>query len=364
MYNTAIELINKINNNGFVSYIVGGFPRDLYIKRASNDVDICTNATPKDLKQIFGNAMLPKVNYGSVTVIYKKIRFEITTFRKESKYLNNRVPAKVEYIDSLIDDLKRRDFTINTLCIDSNGTMIDMLDGVKDIEAHVIKMVGSPKIRLKEDALRILRAIRFATELNFEIDGELKKYIKKYGNLLTKLSYYRKKEELDKIFSSPNVSYGISLIKELGLDKPLELKNINNLVVCDYQIGIWAQLDVLNTYKFSNNEADMIKKINKLSSGELDVDSLYKYGLFISTIVGSIKKIPKKDITCAYNALPIKSMTDIKIEALDIAKILNKTPGPYIKDIMLDLEYQILHSKLINEYDEISKYIIDKYKNI
>lgn len=363
MYKTAIKLLKKINDKGFVSYIVGGYPRDLYLNRPSIDIDICTNATPKDLKEIFGDIMLPKVNYGSITVIVNKIRFEITTFRKEIKYENNRVPIKMKYIDNLYDDLKRRDFTINTLCMDSDGTIIDLLDSKKDIDNRIIKMVGNPKERLKEDSLRILRAIRFAVTLDFKIDDELKKYIKKYGYLLKKLSYYRKKEELDKIFSSGNIGYGIDLIKELELDRYLELSNIESLTITDYPIGIWAQLDVLDKYSFTNNEYDMIKKINELKDVNiLDNNILYKYGLYIVSIVGDIRGIDKKIITASYNALPIKCRSDIDIEPLEIASILDKKPGAYLKEILIDLEYKILHNDLENNKDKLEEYILKNYK--
>ena len=363
MYKTAIKLLKKINNQGFVSYIVGGYPRDLYLNRPSIDIDICTSATPKDLKEIFGDIMLPKVNYGSVTVIVNKIRFEITTFRKEIKYENNRVPVEMEYIDDLYEDLKRRDFTINTLCMDSSGTVIDLLDSKKDLDDRIIRMVGNPKIRLKEDALRILRAIRFAVTLDFKIDGELKKYIKEYGYLLKKLSYYRKKEELDRIFASGNVGYGIDLIKELELDKYLELSNIDSLTITDYPIGIWAQLDVLDKYSFTNNEHETIQKINELKNENiLDNEILYKYGLYIVSIVGDIRGIDRKIITAAYNALPIKCRYDIAIEPLEIANVLDSKPGSYLKEIIIDLEYKILHNDLINDNKILKEYILKNYK--
>ena len=364
MYNEAIKILKMINEKGFISYIVGGYPRDLYLKRESNDIDICTNATPKDMVEIFGDIMLPKVNYGSVTIISHKVRFEITTFRRDIKYVNNRTPLKIEYIDNLLDDLTRRDFTINTLCMDSKGTIIDLLGGKKDIDNKIIKMVGNPKIRLKEDSLRILRAIRFATTLNFKLDEELKKYIKKYGYLLKKLSYYRKKEELDKIFSSSNVEYGIDLIKELELDKHLELNNINKLVITTSPIGIWAQLDVLNTYNFTNNEKELINKIYELNGKDiLDVDILYKYGLYILSLIGEIRGIDRKVITLKYNELPIHSRLDIDIEAKDICDLLKKKPGKYLKRLYEILEYNILHKKLDNSSDAIKEYILKNYKN-
>src|SRR5574344_163777 len=363
MYNTAIKLLKMINEKGFVSYIVGGYPRDLYLDRPSADVDICTSATPKDLKEIFGDIMLPDVQYGSVTVVLNNIRFEITTFRKEIKYENNRLPVEIKYIDNLLEDLKRRDFTINTLCIDSNGTMLDLMNGKEDINNKVIKMVGNPRLRLKEDSFRILRAIRFATILNFKLDNELKKYIKKYGYLLSKLSYYRKKEELDKIFSSINVSYGIDLIKDLGLDKYLELSNINSLIITTSSIGIWAQLNTLEVYNFTNNEREMIIKINELMKlNILDIDVLYKYGLYLTSLVGEIKGIDRKLITATYNSLPITSRAKIAATAMDICMVLDKEPGPYLKQILDVIEYKVLHSELDNNKDDILKYIKVTYK--
>ena len=201
MYNASIKVLNKIIENGFEAYIVGGYPRDIYLARKSSDVDICTNATPKDIKNIFNNVILPTHEYGSVTVIYKKIRFEITTYRKDLKYINNRVPSKVKYTDDLFEDLRRRDFTVNTLCMNERGEILDVLNIKEDFDNKVIRTVGDAKNKISEDSLRILRAVRFSTILNFDLDKDLKKAIKKYGYLLKKLSYFRKKEELDRIFA-------------------------------------------------------------------------------------------------------------------------------------------------------------------
>ena len=129
MNETARLILNKINSYGFKAYLVGGYPRDLYLGRSSMDFDICTNATPKDLKEIFGSVRQHLEQYGSVTVYLNDLRFEITTFRKDIKYINNRKPIEIEYIDNLEDDLKRRDFTMNTMCLDSEGNLIDLLNG-------------------------------------------------------------------------------------------------------------------------------------------------------------------------------------------------------------------------------------------
>ena len=356
MYNTALELLNKINEANFKAYIVGGFSRDLYISKKSIDVDICTNATPKEIKEIFIDSKINNEQYGSVSLIYNNVRFEITTFRKEKKYENNRYPVKIKYIDNLIDDLLRRDFTINTLCIDSEGNYIDLLNAKQDIDNKIIKCVGDANKKIKEDILRSLRAIRFATILNFKLDDKLKKAIKKNKKLIKKLSYYRKKEELEKIFSSSNCKYGLDLIKELELDKEL---NINtDIIITTSSLGIWAQLDVLDIYPFTKNEKEIIKNIKlALKEDILDNNILYKYGLYVCTLVGEIKNIDRVDIVKKYNSLPIFSIKDINIKADQICEILNKNKGPFIKEIYKDLEFKILNNLLENDFTEIKKYL-------
>lgn len=364
MFNTAIKVLKKIEEKGYKAYIVGGYVRDLYLNKESIDIDICTNATPKELKEIFTASMLPNIQYGSVTVIYNRVRFEITTFRKEIKYENNRLPVKIKYIRDLPEDIKRRDFTINTLCMDSNGNIVDFLNGRRDLDNHLIKMVGNPKHKLKEDALRILRAIRFATILNFELDSNLKKYIKKYGYLLKKLSYQRKKDELEKIFSSPNIKYGLNLIKELDLDKHLQLSNLSSLVITSSIVGIWAQLGVENIYKFTNNEKEIINKINELNDEDILSDNnLYRYGLYITTLVGEIKNIDRKVITRKYSELYITNRKDISITAEEICVMLKKEPGPFLKIIFDDIEEKLLKKELSNENKVLSNYILENHNN-
>lgn len=362
MNEVTLNVLKKINNQGYVSYLVGGYPRDLYLGRDSIDYDICTNATPKELKKIFGNSILPIEQYGSVTLISKGMRFEITTFRKDIKYLNNRKPIEIEYVDNLLDDLKRRDFTMNTMCIDSEGMIIDLLNGKDDIDKKIIRTVGIADLKIYEDSLRILRAIRFATVLDFDLDEDLKKAIKKHGNLLKNLSYYRKKEELDKIFSSPNCMKGIKLIKELNLEEDLELSNLDSLVPTTYLIGIWAQLDVLNKYTFNKTEKESIIKIQELMKKDLlNYNNLYNYGLYISTIVSEIKGVDKKIVNKRYNGLYIHNKTDIKIEAKEICELLNRKPGKFLKEIFKDLEYKLVNKLVENKKDVLKKYILDNY---
>lgn len=363
MEQRAIEILNIFAGNGYEAYIVGGYPRDKELKIRTNDIDICTSATPKEILSLFDNIFISDVEYGSVVIGYKGYKFDVTTFRKEIKYENNRHPIKIRYINDLKKDLLRRDFTINTLCIDKDGNTIDLLGVKKDIENKILKTVGNPKYRIKEDSLRILRCIRFATILNFNIDRRTKHYLSKYRHLLKKLSMNRKKEELDKIFLSKNKDYGIKLLIDLKLTKDLDIPHLDNIILCTDLLGIWCQLNVDDIYPFTKLEKSQMKLLRQLlKEDSLDDYLLYKYGLYLCTVYCDIKKLSKKSLNEQYQNLPIKSRKDIVVSGQDIFKILDKEPGKYIKDILDNIEKQILNKSLINNYDKIKEYVLKEYK--
>lgn len=362
MLDTALKLLNRIEENGFKAYIVGGFVRDYLLGIDSLDVDICTDARPKDIRDIFQDACLPKEEYGSVTVNIKNIRFEITTFRKEYTYYQHRKPLEFEYIDDLREDLKRRNFLINTLCMDKDGVILDFFDGKKDLDERIIHTVGDSFLKFSEDAFRILRAVRIATVLNFQLSEEVKLAIFRTKHLLKEISYERKKEELDKIFSSVYADYGIHLLLELGLDQELELSKLKDVILLDDLVGIWAQLDVVGIYPFTNNEKSLIKNIQTvLRLNNLNHRVLYQYGLYVNSLAAQLKGISKKDVSYQYNQLPIKSRNEIAVDGLEIAQILGRTPGKYIRDILDDLENKILDLELVNDHQVLLDYIDEHY---
>ena len=361
MYKKAIELLNKFHEHGYLAYIVGGYPRDSLLGIKTKDIDICTNAKPIEIMELFDTESSTSVKYGSVKVIYKNYKFDVTTFRKDIKYEDNRKPIKIKYIDNLKKDLLRRDFTINTICIDKDENIIDLLGAKIDIDNKIIKTVGNPRYRLKEDALRILRAIRFAVILDFDIDDKTKYYIIKYGYLLKGLSGSRKKEELGKIFSSVNKERARKMIISLGLDKYLGIKNLDSIVLCDDIIGIWSQLEFYDEYPMNKSEKELIKNIREMLLVDIDNYSIYKYGLYVSTVVGAIKGISYKEINKIYKNLVIESRKDIKVNAMDIANILEREPGDYLTDILLDIERKIIMGDISNDYDIILDYVKNNY---
>lgn len=365
MLNSALEVVQKLENNGFKAYIVGGFVRDYLLGIKTSDIDICTNAKPKEIIDIFENTSLPKEDYGSVSVSHKKYIFEVTTFRKEANYSDYRHPEEVIYIDDLEEDLNRRDFTINTICIDKNGKVLDILGGSKDLNLKVIRTVGDSNTKFHDDPLRILRAIRFMSKLNFELSDDVIEAVKNNKHLLKKISYDRKKQELDKILLCKNAKKAMDTIIKLELDKELEINNLDAIVLSDSLVGMWAQLDIPNnSYTFSSSEKELIKNIRKaVKLDNLDSYNLYKYGLYVNSVAGVIKGISRSTITKEYEKLVITSRKDINITSYDIMNNLNIKPGPKINKIYGELEKEILKGTLKNKKEDIIEYCLKKFSS-
>ena len=344
------KILETLENEGYQAYLVGGYVRDYLLGVTSFDVDIATDALPKDIHRIFNSS---KNNYGSVNIKVDKLNVDITTFRKDLNYVNRR-PSKVVYINNLKEDLERRDFTINAICMNKNGKIIDLLNGCKDLDSRTIKMIGSIDVKLKEDPLRIMRAIRFACILDFKIEDELYEKIKEYSYLVGDLSKERIKNELDKILISKNYKYGLELMKDTKISEVLEI-NYDDINYVDDLLGMWAQVKVLNI-PFTNVEKGNIIKITEvLNFGRINNEILYKYGLYISRVAGKILNIKTTKISKMYNKLPIKSREDIDITSKEISSIVGV--GEVIGETYKIIEKEILNYRLKNKKSEILKYL-------
>lgn len=210
MENIALEILNIIANKNYEAYIVGGYPRDKYLNIKSFDIDICTNMPIDELKKIF--VVENETQFGSLKLIYKNYSFEVTLFRRDF-YDNSRYP-KIKYVNTLKEDLIRRDFTINMLCIDSKGKYVDCYNSLEDIDNKIIRCLTDSKEKLIEDPLRIVRALRFASDLDFNIEETLKQSIIELKYLLKNISQNRINKELEKVKNKEKFS---KLLIELDL---------------------------------------------------------------------------------------------------------------------------------------------------
>lgn len=346
------KILKKLKNNGFQAYIVGGYVRDYLLGKKSYDIDICTDALTKDLHKIFKG----KSNkYGGFNFNIQKYNIDITTFRKELKY-DKRKPIELKYIDSLEEDILRRDFTINAICMDKDGNIIDFVNGVNDLNKKVIKMIGKVDAKIKEDPLRILRAVRFASTLDFELENNLKLTIQKNSNLVSSLSSFKILQELEKILKSPNYLKGLNLLKELNLLKYLEF-NYDKITYVENIYGMYAQINFSSKYTFTKKDNTNIINIRHIvESDNISNEMLYNYGLDNAIIASKIIKLDEKEVIKKYIKLPIKTMKDLKITNEEILKLTNKN----VKIIKEELIKEILNERLKNNKKEIKKYIINR----
>lgn len=350
MNNIVKEVLKKIEDSGHKAYLVGGYTRDFLLDKNNDDYDICTSAKKEELENIFDIPLVE--NYGSIILIYKDLKFEITTFRKETMYQGIRTP-NIEYTELLEEDIKRRDFTINTICMDSKGEIIDLLNGQNDLKSKTIRCVGPIEKKMIEDPLRILRAIRFACILDFEIEPELSNFIMDNSHLVEKLSFFRKKQELDKIFNSENCIYGLSLLKKYRLLKYLDLK-AGKVKGTNSYLGIWAQFEYSDEYPFTSKEHKCIESIKNIVNQKAVTDfDLYNYGLETSLIASQILNLNCDDINKRYKELIIKNKKEINITSEEILK-LTKLKISFIYKV---LENKILSKELKNDKEDIIEFI-------
>jgi len=212
------KIIKTLEAAGFEAYAVGGCVRDSLLGRTPNDWDITTSALPEDVKGLFRKTFDTGIKHGTVSVLLDKEIYEVTTYRIDGEYDDSRHPKNVVFTKSLSEDLKRRDFTINAMAYNPSSGIVDLFNGREDIEKKIIRCVGDPNERFGEDALRIMRAVRFAAQLSYDIDKETAEAIKKLAPTLENISAERKREELLKIILSDNPGY-LMKAYELGITK-------------------------------------------------------------------------------------------------------------------------------------------------
>lgn len=222
------HIINVLMENGYEAYAVGGCVRDSILGRTPGDWDITTSALPMQVKALFRRTVDTGIQHGTVTVMLGKNGYEVTTYRIDGKYEDSRHPKSVEFTSNLVEDLKRRDFTINAMAYNDEHGIVDAFDGMGDLKRRIIRCVGKAHDRFDEDALRILRAVRFSAQLGFDIEDDTAKAARELAPTLVKISRERIHTELNKLLLSDNPDY-FSVVYDLGVMKIIipELENID-----------------------------------------------------------------------------------------------------------------------------------------
>ena len=390
-FNQALPIIDKIEEAGFEAYFVGGSVRDTLLNKPINDVDIATSAKPNEIKEIFPKTIDVGIEHGTVMVLWKDASYEITTFRTESTYQDFRRPDTVEFVRSLKEDLKRRDFTINALAMDRDGKIIDYFNGQKDLEDNLIKAVGIPEERFFEDALRMMRGVRFVSQLNFSMDSETEAAIHKNHPLLEKIAVERIQVEFLKLLLGSGRKQGLELFIRTNLfyycpglkDSKKELEEFAKLdCVIENRIVAWVLLihylnktsdDVelfLRAWKCSKKEINQVKlaliALEHRLKNNFNRQILYQTGLQVSLDVETVMEclgypIDFETVHKLYQELPIYSKNDMKIDGNDLQVVLNRKPGKCLGDLMTEIEATILSGELPNEKSIIVDWVSSNY---
>ena len=213
---TVKRILSRLHQGGFFAYVSGGAVRDMIMGRTPHDYDISTNAKPEEIKKLFKHTVDTGIKHGTVTVIINRRGYEITTFRRDGRYSDGRHPESVQFVNSVRDDCLRRDFTINAMSYNDEEGLLDFFCGRRDINRGIVRCVGNAEQRFKEDALRMLRAVRFCAVFGFELEEQTRAAIRKCAVLIKRVSSERIVEELNKILLSDRPD-SFRLMHELGL---------------------------------------------------------------------------------------------------------------------------------------------------
>lgn len=378
----GIFILESLENAGFQAYFVGGFVRDYLLGIPSQDIDITTSATPREVATLFGRVKETGLKYGTVTVLLDSYSYEVTTFRTDGVYLDSRHPKKVEYTSALLEDLKRRDFTMNAIVMDKDQVIRDFFDSSADLKRKVIRTIGKPSERFEEDSLRILRAFRFMSKLGFSLDPETKEAIHDERTSIKMISIERVMIELDKIFSGNfrNMAFKAMIetgvAKELyGLEKGLVYlqDNTSKLDSLDIFILCFILDDIDDVWRFSNKQKNLAMKVLELHEVTKE-DSFNKFIVFVNGLDLCLQtnrinvllgfKDQEKLIRDLDEALPIKDVCDLAFKGQDILGLTPIEKKSLIGIIVDEIKYHVIMGILPNEYEVLKEFAFKKIQEL
>jgi tRNA nucleotidyltransferase (CCA-adding enzyme) len=389
---SAVPVLEKLEEAGYEAYFVGGSVRDYLLNRTINDVDIATSATPIEVKQIFLKTVDIGIEHGTVLVLLQNHSYEITTFRVEAEYIDYRRPKEVAFIRNLTDDLERRDFTMNAMAMDKSGNLLDPFNGQAAIKEKVIRTVGKAEDRFQEDALRMMRAVRFVSQLSFQIDEETESALSRLVHLLENIAVERKLAELEKLLTGVNRKQALRIVMDTKIlsylpglrGKDQQIKEMLSYELLNLTLReMWVMLvfclglEGKNLEEFLRNWRLPLKEIRKiqlvlfyLNKRLESVWSLYDLytaskEIFISSekLYLVIKGIENEQSLShyleLYEKLPIKNRTEIDVSGQDIMLWFERSGGPWLKESLLKIEMAILEGKVENKNESIKEWLLE-----
>ena len=389
---SALPVLQTLKEAGHEAVFVGGSVRDLVLGKEISDVDIATSATPEEVKSLFSHTVDVGIEHGTVLVLHHHDSYEVTTFRTEGTYQDFRHPDSVTFVRSLEEDLMRRDFTINALAVNDKEEIVDYFGGIEDLEREIIRCVGNPMERFNEDALRMMRAVRFAGQLGFTIESDTFNAIRTLKANLERVAVERMKVEFEKMILSPHRALAFKTFVESELyhscpdfkeaketllklgEFPLEKMTITQawiLFAYYEQLTVPQLRKVLKDWKSSNDQISTILTGYQtlLARLEKEWDAFLAYecpevlAIEVEQLLPGIGHSEQLvELEEVYRQLPIHSMKDIQIDGFGVKEALGlEKMGPIIGEVLQALQTEILSGRLPNENTEIVSWIRNNF---
>ena len=374
----SLYVIRALKKQNFEAFFVGGCVRDYLLKRETVDVDIATSANPYKVMDIT-KAKPTGIPYGTVSIQKEKLKIEITTYRRDGNYLDNRHPEEVIPVQTIEEDVKRRDFTINGLAMNDAYQVLDYVNGKEDLRMKIIRAIGNPDERFKEDSLRILRAAYFQAKLGFHIEKETRLSMAANKDLIRNLPNERVFTELIKLLKEPNQidalktldSTGISKVLP-GLDKGIRfiIENMKEPVFIDAFFGMCFSLygSVPAEWKFSNIARFKYEKVVELVNRNQPLSDLdlFVHGLEIALNTNKVSFLlgkgpnQKRTLEERFQNLPLKSALDLKLRGSDLIALTNKKQGAWVSKYIDEMVIAVLEKRVANDVEALKKYVLEK----
>ena len=373
------EVLKILISNGYEAYFIGGVVRSAILGVDCDLIDITTSATPDAARVIFSSCEVTDYKPGSIKLIYADYPFILSTFRNE-EYSDRRTPIRYHYSKSLLEDLSRRDYTMNAIAMNHNSKLTDAYDGFGDIKNGRIRPIGKAKTRFKEDPIRILRGIRFVSELDFNLVKGVSSAMKSCAKLLNRVDLKDICYELKKIINGQAAKKAVKLLVSTNVYKYLPslrkgcVKLAKKYAKIDYEeflLLCFVLNDNLNEdYLDYVDNIEMFKKTYNLiltnPKCKFDTLTLFSYGLDSCLSAHKINRLlgkshsSDKNIRRAYNALIIKKTCDLEFKGEDILEICKGQSAQYIQVLVDNIIYKVLTREIPNEYEAIKAYCLSE----
>ncbi|HHU6749709.1 TPA: CCA tRNA nucleotidyltransferase [Staphylococcus pseudintermedius] len=388
-FELAKPILERLIQHQYEAYFVGGSVRDFIMNRPIHDVDITTNATPDEIEALFEHTIPIGKEHGTINVVWEQENYEVTTFRAEAEYVDHRRPTEVYFVRDLYQDVERRDFTMNAIAMNINYERIDHFEGERDIEQRLIRTVGDAKTRFDEDALRILRGLRFKSQLGFTIEKATYEAMAHQMADLEYLSIERIMNELTLLIKGTFVAETFPILESLQLWRYIPyFKDVDVAAIkLHAPIDIESFLAILSyrtkhqafkLLKLSNAQVRAIQTLTSAIQSAQTIDThvqlqqfVYDFGIEVALKINELRPILEDNqidlpspmifndanLQAVWQDLPIQSREDLAIDGKWLMQAFQLTGGPWIKDVIRQVECAVIQRQVNNQTEAIIEWV-------